>query len=527
MSNKLPSDSPPIGSTVSLNSSDESKKTRNASPDPAHLEKVSDPNQPPVVGQGAELVPKEVEKKLMRKLDIHIIPWAMWMYLMSFMDRVNIGNARIYGLEEDLGIAGTNQYQLAVSILFVTYCLFEAPSNSVLKRFQPARWLGVLTFCWGLVATFSAWVNNINSLIACRLLLGLFEAGLFPGLVVYLTMFYNRRNIALRTSFLYGTAALSGALGGLVAYGIGDLDGVRGWSGWRWIILINGIPTIFTGILTPWVLPNSPETASFLSEDDKRNMILLRQQEYGQTASAQHFDKRDAIRAFKDWKTWAFAIAQWSVLCMLYSFSVFLPTILQELNGVRDNNPGGWTNPQIQALTVPVYMLGAIVYISTSFYADKVQMRGPFVIVFNCIALLGYILLIANINMQASFAGCFILAIGVYTTSGFPMTWIGVNNPRYGKRAIASGLQLTVGNSSGVAAPFLFSTQFAPLYRPGYAACIGLMTMSLCIYTTLHLYFLKQNRDRKAGKQDWKMEGKTEEEIAEMGEDSPRYFFIP
>lgn len=123
MSN-LPSDTPPInGSTVSFNSSDDTKKTRNASPDPAHIEKTHDANSPPVIGQGAELVPKEVEKKLMRKLDLRIIPWAMWMYLMSFMDRVNIGNARIYGLEDDLGITGTNKYQLSVSILFVTYCV--------------------------------------------------------------------------------------------------------------------------------------------------------------------------------------------------------------------------------------------------------------------------------------------------------------------------------------------------------------------------------------------------------------------
>jgi sugar phosphate permease len=341
-------------------------------------------------------------------------------------------------------------------------------------------------------------------------------------------MFYNRKNIALRTSFLFGTAALSGAIGGLVAYAIGDLDGVAGWSGWRWIILINGIPTIITGLLTPWVLPNSPETASFLNSEDKRNMALLRQQEYGQTASAQQFSKTDALKAIKDWKTWMFAVAQFAVLCMLYSFSVFLPTILQELNGYDpDTNPGGWTNPVIQALTVPVYMLGAIVYITSSFFADKIQMRGPFVITFNLIAILGYVLLIANISMEASFAGCFVLAVGVYTTSGFPMTWIGVNNPRYGKRAIASGLQLTVGNSSGVLAPFLFSAQFAPGYRPGYGTSIGLLTVSLISYTTLHFYFKKQNAERKAGKQDWKLEGRSEDEVAEMGDESPRYIYIP
>ena len=107
----------------------------------------------------------------------------------------------------------------------------------IIKRMQPARYLAALMFLWGLVATFSAFVNNFASLIVCRLLLGLFEAGLFPGVILYLSMFYNRRNVALRQAVFYGTYAISGAVGGLVSYGIAELDGVAGWSGWRWIIL--------------------------------------------------------------------------------------------------------------------------------------------------------------------------------------------------------------------------------------------------------------------------------------------------
>jgi MFS family permease len=106
---------------------------------------------------------------------------------MNFMDRVNIGNAKLYWLERDLGMSG-NQYQLAVSLLFVTYVIFETPSNMIIKRLQPARYLAGLVFCWGMVATFSAFVNNFAALVACRLLLGVFEAGLFPGVILYLSM---------------------------------------------------------------------------------------------------------------------------------------------------------------------------------------------------------------------------------------------------------------------------------------------------------------------------------------------------
>lgn len=124
------------------------------------------------------VVDKMTERKLMRKLDLRIIPMIMWMYLMNFMDRVAIGNARLYGLEEDLNLSG-DQYQIAVSVLFITYCAFETPSNMIIKRLQPARYLAGLTIAWGLVATFTAFVQNFAGLVACRLLLGFFEAGLF------------------------------------------------------------------------------------------------------------------------------------------------------------------------------------------------------------------------------------------------------------------------------------------------------------------------------------------------------------
>merc|ERR1711975_211480 len=153
-------------------------------------------------------VSKEREQKLIRKLDIRILPMIMWMYLMSFMDRVIIGAARLYGVEEDLNL-GPNQFQLAVSILFVTYCIFETPSNLIIKRLNPAYYLCGLTFCWGIIATFTAFVQN---------------------------------------------------LGGLVAYGIGEgMDGTAGWRAWRWILLINGAATAVTAPFVPFILPGSVE----------------------------------------------------------------------------------------------------------------------------------------------------------------------------------------------------------------------------------------------------------------------------
>ncbi|KAL1792897.1 hypothetical protein ACET3X_009404 [Alternaria dauci] len=459
------------------------------------------------------------EARLLRKLDIRIVPMICWIYLMNFMDRVNIGNARLYELEADLGMnPNTNQFQIAVSILFVTYVLFETPSNLILKRMKPARYLAGLMFLWGLVATFSAFVNNFAALVACRLLLGMFEAGLFPGVILYLSMFYNRRNVSLRQAWFYGTSALAGGLGGVVAYAIGEMDGVGGWNGWRWIILINGIPTVLTAVAVPYVLPNSPETASFLTEEDRRNLVLLRMKEVGQTAAGQELLKEDVMKGVKDWKVYAYAIAQFVGLGMLYSFSVFLPTIINGLGG-------GWNRQVVQALTIPVYCAGFITYVAGAYYSDKTQNRGLFCIAGLAVSMIGYIFLIANKGLGLSFAGCFIVALGLWVATGIAFSWIGVNNPRYGKRAFASGMQITIGNCSGVVAPFLYSAEDAPEFTAGYGATIGLLALGIAIYVALHLYFRMKNQRKFSGKEDWRIEGKTEEEIAEMGEDNPRYLY--
>ncbi|KAI7268661.1 MFS general substrate transporter [Hortaea werneckii] len=460
-------------------------------------------------------VSKEREQKLIRKLDIRILPMIMWMYLMSFMDRVIIGAARLYGVEEDLNL-GPNQFQLAVSILFVTYCIFETPSNLIIKRLNPAYYLCGLTFCWGIIATFTAFVQGIGGLLACRLLLGIFEAGFFPGVIIYLTIFYNKRELALRTGYFFSAAAISSAVGGLVAYGIGEgMDGTAGWRAWRWILLINGAATAVTAPFVPFILPGSVEKARFLTEQDRKDLLWLRTSEVGQTASGQDLQKKDVMDGVKDWKTYAYGLAQFCSHLMLYSFSVFLPTVISRL--------GEFDRGESNALTVPVFALGAIVYIISCWASDRLQVRGPFTMGAFVVSIVGYAMLISNGDVAVKFAGTFIVACGCYTSVGLGFAWLASNNPRYGKRAYASGMQITIGNSAGVAAPFLFADSTEPRFIPGYSASIATLAVGMCIHAALSFWFHKQNKNRAAGKEDWKMEGKTPEEVADMGDLNPLY----
>ncbi|KZL71743.1 major facilitator superfamily transporter [Colletotrichum incanum] len=465
-------------------------------------------------GMDPEPVAAAAEKKIVRKLDMHIIPLVMLLYLFSFLDRVNIGNARLYNLERDLNLEG-NQFQVAVSILFVTYIIFEVPSNLVLKLFTPRRWIAFITVSWGIIATLTGLVNSYGALIACRLLLGAVEAGLFPGLNVYLTFFYSKHELALRVGYLFVSAAIAGGLGGLLAYGIGHMEGVAGLSGWRWIMIIEGLPTVILGVVTYFALPNDAGTAYFLTDEEKATMARRRGREYGNTSSAQEFSREDMFKAFKDWKVWVFSVAQFGADTMLYGFSTFLPTII--------NGLGTWTPAQVQLLTVPCYFLGAVVYMSMAFLSDRTQRRGLFCVIFGSISVIGYGVLISPTSNGVHYFGCFLVAAGLYVVVGLPLAWLPNNSPRYGKRTTASGMQLTIGNCSGVMSSFIYQAIDKPRYIRGHAVTLSMVGMATCLYGFLWFWYSRENKQREAGHIQSKHADLSDDEMAELGDESPRY----
>ncbi|KAH7367765.1 high-affinity nicotinic acid transporter [Plectosphaerella cucumerina] len=459
-------------------------------------------------------IDEQAEKALLRKLDRWIVPPVMLLYLLSFLDRVNIGNARLYGMEEDLGMTG-NQFQIAVSVLFVTYILSETPSNLVIKYFTPSKYLAFLTVSWGVVATLTGIVQNYAGLLACRVILGALEGGLFPGLAIYLTMFYTKREYALRIGYLFVSAAIAGSMGGLLAYCIGLMDGVAGLRGWRWIIIIEGLPTIILGITIWWWLADTPDSAHYLTTAERDLIDTRMRRQVGHTRSGDEFHKEDAIAGFKDLKIWLFCLGQFGGDVILYGYSTFLPTIIRGL--------GQWNREQVQALTIPCYALGAITYLVVAWLSDRTQRRAVFAVAGGLICTVGYAILVSNAPGGVKYFGCFLAAMGLYVVVGIPLAWLPSNNPRYGKRTVATGLQLTIGNSAGIPAPFLYATADGPRFIKGHAISMAFVCMSAIIYMAFWAYFRYLNKRRDEGKEDHAVEGMTEEEIQELGEHNPRF----
>ncbi|EEH37164.2 high-affinity nicotinic acid transporter [Paracoccidioides lutzii Pb01] len=247
-----------------------------------------------------ESIDRTAEKKLVWKCDLHVVPILAFLMSLAFLDRINIGNARLQGLERDLGMSG-HDFNIALFIFFVPYMLCEVPSNIILKNVSPSTWLSSVMLGWGLVTTFQGVTNSFAGLLVCRVFLGIFEAGFVPGCVYLISMYYKRHELQTRLNFFISCSIMAGSLSGILAYAIAGMDGARGYSGWRWIFILEGVATVVAAVFSKFLIPEWPEKAKFLAEEE-RKLLLHRLATETETAKMNRLDKNAMKRAFTDVK---------------------------------------------------------------------------------------------------------------------------------------------------------------------------------------------------------------------------------
>jgi MFS family permease len=182
-------------------------------------------------------------------------------FSLSFLDRTNIGNARLFSLEKDLGIDENSLlYNICLSLFFPFYVAAEIPSNMMMKRFRPSVWLTIIMVGWAIVVIGMGFVTNFTTLLITRILLGICEGGLFPGVTYYITMWYPRHETGLRMAMFFSAATAAGAFGGLLARGISGMAGIGGRGGWSWIFIIEGIITLVVACAAYWCINDYPAT---------------------------------------------------------------------------------------------------------------------------------------------------------------------------------------------------------------------------------------------------------------------------
>ncbi|BCS18891.1 uncharacterized protein APUU_11719A [Aspergillus puulaauensis] len=272
----------------------------------------------------------KIDRALLWKLDLRLVPWLSLLYLISFLDRTNIGNAKLVHLQEDLDMSDS-QYNAALTIFFVSYSVFEPLTNVLLKRLRPSIFIPIIMVLWGICMMCMGFVHNWAGLMAVRWFLGLTEAGLFPGVGYFLSCWYKRLEFGVRMAIFFSAAALAGSFGGLLAAAIALMDGIGGKEGWAWIFILEGLVTIVVGVMSFWMVYDFPDEATFLSDDDRKR--VLRRLASDQQASAEHENFKMAYfwNSVKDWKTYTGMIIYMGADGCLYAFSLFVPTIINEL----------------------------------------------------------------------------------------------------------------------------------------------------------------------------------------------------
>ena len=387
-------------------------------------------------------------KKTLLKMDLHLIPMLALLYLLSFLDRGNIGNAKIEGLTKDLHMTGP-QYNWTLTVFFFTYCIFEVPSNLLLKRLRPSVWLPSIMVAWGTVMTLMGTVQNFKGLLIARLFLGVTEAGLYPGVAYYITLWYVRKEGQFRQALFFSAASVAGAFSGLLAYGIAKMDGVGGYEGWRWIFILEGILTVLVALVAFFTIYDFPETAKFLTKEEKEWVIhRLRyqgSQESGKlVAESEGFKWKYVREAFTDWQIYLALWMYWGIVCPLYGTSLFLPSIINEL---------GYTSSTAQLLTVPIYITAAVLAVAVAWFSDRHGQRSPFILACMCAIGIGFIMCIAASAHGGVpgvvYAGIFIAVCGIYPAFPGNVCWISNNLAGNYKRAAGMAIHIGVGNLAG------------------------------------------------------------------------------
>jgi MFS family permease len=198
----------------------------------------------------------------------------------------------------------------------IAYAIFEIPSNYVLKKLRPSRWISILMLSWGGLTMCLGATNSFASVTAVRFLLGVSEAGLFPGLVYYLTFWYRVDERSIRVAFILASATLAGAFGGALAYAIGHMEGVSGLSAWRWLFILEGLPSFLSGIAVWFILPDFPETAKWLTTTE-RDLATYRLRIEGSKSSDSNLTWAQAKETLTDWRLYAhYAVGVQRTLCI-------------------------------------------------------------------------------------------------------------------------------------------------------------------------------------------------------------------
>ncbi|KAL4807942.1 major facilitator superfamily domain-containing protein [Aspergillus unguis] len=426
----------------------------------------------------------EEEKKLVRKIDLYLLPCIWVMYLMSYLDRTNIGNAKVAGMEEALDL-DSNRYSISLVVYFVFYVVFEIPSNMLLEHIKPNVWLPTIMFAWGCVTVGMAFVNSYHGLIGFRIAMGLLEAGFAPGVLLIISSWYKKSEQSKRFAVYISAAILSGAFGGLIAGGIvGSLDGAHGIAGWRWLFIVEGAVTAGVSIISRFLLLDFPATCKQLNERE-RELAMARMAAESMLVSTGDQPALTHSQALKqslsNWKTWLFVVGYMAIVGSS-TLSYFYPTLVEGL---------GYTGNMAQYMVIPIYAAAFVCNAVVGYFADHHQAkRGYFLVAMMSVAMVCSIIICVVYNFKGRYALLVIMGMGLWASNGLSLSYASTTFGEMPRevRAISLALVNAMGNLAQIYGAYLFPDSDKPKYLMGFGVISGLCFTGVISYLALQVF---------------------------------------
>ncbi|KAI1816201.1 MFS general substrate transporter [Poronia punctata] len=433
-------------------------------------------------------------RRITARVDRRLVTVTGIMYCISVMDRTNLGAAAIAGMNKELDLVN-NRYSLVTLLFFITYILFQPPATVACRKFGPRPFLAFITIAWGIVLIGLGLVHNWGGLAVLRVVLGLFEAGFFPSVIYLLGTWYTRFEMGKRYAFFYVIGCLASAFSGIIAFGLIHLNGAGGLAGWRWIFIFEGLLTVAIGFLGYWLLVDFPDSDrkvwSFLSPKERAWVVRKVKADRGDS-DVTEFDIWKFLGAGKDWKLWAYGGIGLGTSTINYSFSYFLPIIL--------NDNLKFSAGASQILVAPPYGFAAIYMFGINWLGDKYRCRGP-VIVFNMIVcLIGLPILGWHSQPYVRYFGAFLICAGANANLPSALALQGTNIRGQWKRAFCSAMFVGLAGIGGIAGALVFRDQDrATGYKPGLWACITAALLVMVITIACDISYYRNNKAADRG----------------------------
>lgn len=389
-----------------------------------------------VVAENHQHVVSEYENSIYRKITWKLIPFFALCYLFSYLDRINVGFAKLQ-MSADLGLSNT-AFGIGAALFFVGYILFEVPSNYALNKMGAKIWIARIMITWGILSGLTMFVQTPTQFYIIRFLLGVAEAGFLPGVIFYLTQWYPSWRRSKIIAFFFCGIPLASIIGGpLSGWIMTTFHTVNNWHGWQWLFLLEAIPTVILGILTFWILPNSPNQAKWLSETEKEFV-----NKQVSSSTDQVGVKHKFIDGILNLKVWVLGLIDFALMLGIYIIGFWMPTFIKN-TGVNSISDIGW----LTAIPSIAGLLGMLVISTSSDYFRERRWHIIIPFIIGAIALASSSFVQTNLTLTIL---CFSIAQGVILGAA-PVYFTLPGNLLKGAAAAAGfALATSIANMSGL-----------------------------------------------------------------------------